>query len=152
MPSLVKRLLINKDDWAFPIQYHGIFNAEEAHTNEEVTETIDILSMMGFIESSVSQLNDAERPEFEGNDLLKFRGFDGNNDPHFSIAHTLINDLDRFSEFVDRPLNSHSRSTLSIYRRLLPHYRDMLSGTHGGLFTADRLRILVDALEDRSAS
>src|ERR1700754_2352763 len=91
-PALIKRILINKDDWALRFKYPGIFHDEDGPSDAEVSETTCILAMMSFIEYSVRELPAAERAEFENEDRLQFRGFDGNHDTHHSIAHTMIND------------------------------------------------------------
>jgi len=148
-PALVKRLVIDKDDWALRFRYPGVFHDEPGPTDEEVSETTEILSMMSFIEYSIRELPEGERAEFEANNRLRFRGFDGNNDPHHGIAHTLINDLDRFGEFKDRGLNSHSRATLPTYQRLLPIYEALLHDCSGDPFSAEQLRTLAEGLEAR---
>src|SRR5690242_18570640 len=121
-PTLVKRLAVNHDDWAIASRYHGIFDGE-GPSDAEVSETHEILSMWSWIEHSISQLEGAEAEEAANFHHSQFSGFDGNNDPHFGIAHTMINDLGYYDEFADRNLNSHSRATLERYRRMLPQYK-----------------------------
>jgi len=121
-PELVKRLAINKDDWAFSWKYPGIFTNESGPSDEVVAETANILSMMSFIEYSVAQLPPGEVEKITPANRLRFRGFDGNHDPHHSVAHTMIHDLERFEEFAGRDLNSHSQATLAHYRRMMPIY------------------------------
>jgi len=138
-PSFIKTALINHDDWSIQWKY-SCFHDEEPVSDEAVIETADILSMMSYIEHSVSKLDPAEASEFADDDVLRFRGFDGNHDRHHGIAHTMINNLERFTDFADRPLNSHSQSTLQIYRRMKPVYDKELRGTHGRGLSADALR------------
>lgn len=138
-PSFIKAALINHDDWSISWKY-SCFHDEEPVSDEAVLETADILSMMSYIEHSVSKLDPAEAAEFADDDVLQFRGFDGNNDRHHGIARTMMNDLERFTEFKDRPLNSHSQSTLQTYRRMKPVYDQELRGTHGRGLSAEALR------------
>ncbi|HEX4737870.1 MAG TPA: YfbU family protein [Allosphingosinicella sp.] len=140
-PALVKRLAINHDDWAITWQYGAIFN-DEAPSEEAIQETADILDMWSFIEYSVEQLGPTEQAEIKAL-RWQFSGFDGNNDRHHGIAHTLIDDLGRWSEFQGRNLNSHSRATLARYRDMLPRYRDAMKGNSEPL-TADQLRTILE--------
>jgi hypothetical protein len=140
-PALVKRLAINRDDWAIRLVYSGIFDSEPP-TEADVRETVDILAMWGFIEYSVEELDQPERDEIK---LLRwqFTGFDGNHDPHHGIAHTLIHDLGRFSEFKERGLNSHSQATLPRYRSILWRYNQAMHGGGAAPLSADQLRTIL---------
>jgi hypothetical protein len=142
-PTLVKKLAIYHDDWAIAHKYHGIFDGE-APTDGEVKETHDILSMWSFIEYSIGQLEGEEAKEAAGFRNTQFSGFDGNNDPHYGIAQTMIQDLGLYSEFAGRGLNSHSRATLQRYRNMLPKYDKAMEGTHGEPLSIDVLRDLLN--------
>ena len=55
----------------------------------------------------------------------KFPGFDANNEAeHLGIARFLIDDLERFSRFAGRELNSHAQS-IDGYRRMLQVFLPM---------------------------
>ena len=140
-PTLVKKLAIDHDDWAIAAKYHGIFDGE-APSDAEVTETHDILSMWSWIEHSIRELEGADADEAAGFHHTQFSGFDGNNDAHFGIAHTMINDLGYYDEFAGRPLNSHSRATLARYRAMLPKYKAAMDGHAGGELSLDELRAI----------
>jgi uncharacterized protein YfbU (UPF0304 family) len=63
---------------------------------------------------------------------VAFRGFDGNNETeHLGIARFLINELNRFSHFKDRDLNSHMPS-IDGYRRMLRVFEPMKPNLGGG--------------------
>lgn len=143
-PTFVKTALINHDEWSIPWKY-GYFHDEEPASDDEVQETARILSMMSFIEYSVSALDPADQAEFAAESALRFDGFDGNNDPHHGIAHTLVNELDRFTEFKDRAMNSHSRGSLMRYRRMKPVYDHEFAGMAGDGLSAEQLRTIVGA-------
>lgn len=142
-PKLVKRLAINHDDWAIASHYHGIFDSQ-APSDADVKETHDILSMWSFIEYSIIGLEGAEAKEAAGFRHTQFSGFDGNNDDHYGIAHTLINDLGLYSEFASRGLNSHSRATLPRYRTMLPKFEKATAGKAGEPLSIDELRDLLN--------
>ncbi len=140
--GLIKRHVINGDLWAIKMSYPGIFPTE-GPSDEIVEETIDIISMMSYIEYSVSTLTDEQQAEFAGIAKARFRGFDGNNDPHYGVAETLIKDLGRFSEFKDRALNSHSQATLASYRAMKPVYDHVFYDSTGNGFSYDDLKTIV---------
>jgi len=138
-PTLVKRLLFNRDEWALTWEYPGTFDGESP-TDEVIKETSDILSMWSFIEFSIGELKGEDAEAAKSFPRTEFGGFDGNNDPHYGVAHTLINDLGRWTEFKDRPLNSHSRATLERYRRMLPKYKAAMDGWIDGPLPLEALR------------
>ncbi|MEG8051458.1 YfbU family protein [Sphingomonas aurantiaca] len=143
-PTFVKVALINHDEWSIPWKY-SYFHNEDSASEDEVLETASILSMMAFIEHSVSELGEVEQAEFLDEDALRFTGFDGNHDRHQGIAHTMVTDLERFSEFRDRATNSHSRGTLMRYRRIRPAYDNEMEGLNGEGLSAEQLRTIVAA-------
>lgn len=139
-PKLLKSLLINKDDWAIAHEYTSLAEGE-GPSDEVVSETINILWMWGIIEHSVDQLSGNDAAEAKGWLYSKFRGFDGNNDPHFGVAATLINKLGRFEEFAGRDLNSHSQASL-------PHYRDMFAKFQGYVDRGQASPLSMEGLRD----
>ncbi len=142
-PSMVKRLAINRDDWAIKTQYHGFLHDEGGPTEAEVAETHDILAMWSFIEYSIGELVGEEAKEAAGFRHTRFSGFDGNNDPHHGIAHTLINDLGRWTEFKDHPLNSHSMASIARYRAMLPKFETAMQTYGSNALPIDGLRKLL---------
>ncbi|WP_227732085.1 YfbU family protein [Yersinia proxima] len=115
-PNFVKSAIYSDNTWALDWKYGGIFYEKTDPYPPEVTEVVDILDMWVFIEESYEQLSLDEKNELAAKaDLsgkhVKFSGFDGNNETgHLSIANFLINELDLFSRFKGRNLNSHAPS------------------------------------------
>jgi hypothetical protein len=138
-PTFVKRMLINHDDWALEYRYHGFLNREEPPAAAVVEETGSIMMMMSHIERSVEELKAQGGADLSESYALKFRGFDGNNDDHHGVAHTLVHELDRFGEFHDRALNSHSMATLQTYRRIMPVYNGIMAGNWSPYLTEAQL-------------
>ncbi len=138
-PKLIKTLVCGGDEWAIKRKYSGIFDASPP-SDEVVSETTNILWMWDIIENRVADLSGAEAEEAAGWKRTKFDGFDGNNDAHYGVAHTLINDLGDFSHFKDRNLNSHSQASLVRYRQMYAKFDGHLHGNMG--------EISVDALRD----
>ena len=116
-PTLVKSLLINNDGWAIKRKYSGIFSGESP-SEGVVSETTNILWMWGIIESSLGKLTGAEAKEAGNWNWTEFAGFDGNNDDHYGVAHTMIEELGEFQSFKQRGLNSHTESSLPRYRQM----------------------------------
>jgi hypothetical protein len=139
-PKLVKTLAINNDDWAIAHKYPMMFNSE-GRDDEVVKETIDILWMWGIVEHSLEQLTGADAADAATWPWAKFNGFDGNHDPHYGVAHTLIHDLGEFQDFADRGLNSHSQSSL-------PRYRSMYEKFEGYINASAASPLSKAALED----
>ncbi len=135
--------MFNRDEWALTWQYPGIFEGEEP-PEDVIKETCDILDMWSFIEYSIRELEGEEAEEAAKFHHTKFSGFDGNNDRHYGVAHTLINDLGRWTEFKDHPMNSHSRATLSRYRTMLPKYKAAMEGWIDGPLPLEKLRDLLN--------
>lgn len=139
-PSLILTLAYGRDDWAIKHKYHGLFE-EGQQTDPEVRETIDILWMWGIIEDSLGKLSGDDATESKSWPIRKFQGFDGNNDRHYGIASTLINEIGDFGNFKGRDLNSHSQTTL-------PRYREMYNKFNGYIQAGQAAPLSVDALRD----
>lgn len=140
-PALVKSLVINNDGWALRQKYSGLFESESP-SDEIVKETTNILWMFGIIESSIDRLTGAQAEEAKGWHYNQWRGFDGNNDPHYGVARTMIEELGQFNESRKGVnLNSHTQSSL-------PHYRRMYEKFEGYVGLSQAAPLSFDALRD----
>ena len=141
---LVEKLVLSKAEWGLDWAYPSLFSGNEEETHPEadlVEETGDILSMWDIIETSIENHGDAVPEELRDNIRAKFRGFDGNNDRHYHIAHTIIYDLGAYERFKDRNLNSHSQATLPSYRAMLPRFNEaMVDWEDNGLSVENLVR------------
>ncbi len=104
--------------------------------------------MWSFIEEGYKKLSpeDKARVASEAESFgkhVQFTGFDGNNETeYYGIARFLIDDLERFSIFKGRDLNSHMPS-IDRYRRMNAIFEPMRALlTHGGLGTAQIIELL----------
>ncbi|WP_112384010.1 YfbU family protein [Sphingomonas carotinifaciens] len=141
-PKLVKTLVMDKDEWALRRVYPGIFDSEEP-SDEVVKETGDILWMFSIIESSVGRLSGAAADEAKGWHYKQWRGFDGNNDPHYGVARTMIETLGEFSDSRKGVnLNSHTQSTLPRYRRMYEKFHAYVQASEASPLSVDALRDL----------
>lgn len=140
-PKLVKSLVYDNAGWALKRKYPGLFDSEPA-SDEIVSETTNILWMWGIIESGIENLTGDEAKEAETWHWTEFSGFDGNNDAHYHVAHRMIHDLDEFSNFKDRGLNSHSQSSLQRYRSMYPKFEEYVNAGKASPLSYDALREL----------
>lgn len=140
-PALIKSLVINNEGWALRRKYPGIFESE-ADADEVVKETTDILWMFGIIESSIGRLEGEQAAEAAGWHYNQWRGFDGNNDPHYGVARTMIEDLGEFDQSRKGVnLNSHTQTTL-------PRYRSMYQKFYGYVEAQQAAPLSFEALRD----
>lgn len=141
-PALVKSLLIYNDEWALRRKYPSLFDSE-APADEVVEETSDILWMFSIIESSIKKLKGAEADEAIKWPYNQWRGFDGNNDPHFGVARTLIVELGEFADSRKGVnLNSHTQSSLPRYQRMYEKFDGYLKAHQASPLSFDALRDL----------
>ena len=127
-PDFIKNVISTGHYWALDYEYRGIFH-DEITDPKDVEETLDILDMWRFIGDGYKALSQEDIAKIKKETGLKdedfkFQGFDANNNPHYSIADFLINELHRYTEI--NPINSHSAVTLDLYRRMLPVYKSII--------------------------
>lgn len=138
-PDFVVATLTGKDSWALKVKYGGLFHDTAPRDEADVQETYDILDMFRSIRHATDALTPDEQAEIKALPWYEYRGFDGNNDEHYGIASTLLNQLGYYDDFTH--LNSHSRATLPRYQTMLAKWREY-SGDHVNPLTVDHLRDL----------
>jgi uncharacterized protein len=133
--SFVMEAIYGGHYWGLGWKYSGLFHGHK-DSKQVVSEVVDVLDMWSFIESACDKLSpkDKARVEKEAAPFgthVRFLGFDGNNETeHLGIARFLIDELERFSSFEGRDLNSHMPS-VETYRRMLRVFEPMRSGLVG---------------------
>jgi uncharacterized protein len=127
--KFVQSAIYSGNLWGLQWHYPGIFDVED-HDREVVSEVANILDMWWSIESAYAKFTKAEREKVAASDTpfaknVKFPGFDGNNEGEYlSVARFLVDDLERFTHFKGRDLNSHMPS-LGVYRRMFEVFDPM---------------------------
>ena len=128
-PEFIEAAVHGGHYWGLKWQYPGIYHGSE--DNEQVIgEVCDVLDMWTCIESGHAKLSkkDKELVKTEAEPFgehVTFRGFDGNNESEYmGIASFLIGELNRFTNFQDRDLNSHCPS-IETYKRMLDVFEPM---------------------------
>lgn len=138
-PKLVKTLAYDGYDWAIARKYPHLFHGDDAPP-PLVKETGDILWMWGIIDHGISKLTGAEAEEAKGWHYNKFHGFDGNNDKHYHIAHTMIEDLGEFGS--QKALNSHTQTSLPRYRAMYEKFEGYINRREADPLSFEALRDL----------
>lgn len=146
-PEFVTAAIHGGHLWALKDRYPGIFDIPEtpAHVVEEVE---DIMWVWSRLESDFAALSAAEKKRVlnEGKvhgDAVTFDGFDGNNEgPYLSTARFIIQHLDKYEEWKDHKMNSHSPSVES-YRRMLPVFK--ATELKGGRMSVDHMIAVLTA-------
>ena len=106
-----------------------------------VSEVIEVLTMWYFIESGYESFgeSDKQQVELECGGYAVFPGFDGNSEnEHLDIANYLIKNLERFTNFLGRDLNSHM-PRVDVYRRMLNIFRPMYPLPAGAELSASQI-------------
>ncbi len=130
--KLITKSIYSNNTWALSWELNGVVGDSPDETPKEVTEVVHILDMWDFIEESYSSLNQSDKDKIEQDaepfgKYVQFIGFDGNNETeHLGIARFLIDDMNRFSRFKGRELNSHSPrlnsnlNMFSVFKKIRP--------------------------------
>jgi uncharacterized protein len=120
--------------------YSHLFDniSEKTYDKSIVEETYEILEMYRNLEPDLSN------SKVSGADKIKFKGFDANNDPHYIIMSLLTGDMGLYAEYDDFDFNSHSSSSLNMYRKLLPVYKN--NGAKYKEVTDEQIQELVDCI------
>ena len=121
--------------------YEGLYGELLDHIydgvdNATCDETFDILTMFRAIQNTISGLTDEEKETIDL-DMLKFQGFDANNDKHYGFMEFLVEKEGRYKGIANLYRNSHSISTIRIYRGLLGVYRERIRHQTGPLTLED---------------
>ncbi len=123
--DFVKSALIGGHHWALEWET-GVFHRHD-DDRRILEEVVDILDMWDFLESGYESLSKAEKRRVADEvgplgENVKFLGFDGNNESeHMHIAHFLVNNMQRFTRFSGRELNSHC-PVVESYRRMYAQF------------------------------
>ncbi|MGO9389130.1 YfbU family protein [Rhodoblastus sp.] len=137
-PGFVKDAIVDDHTWGLHWKFTDIPFTEKKDP-PEVKEVCEILQMWSILEASYKGLSEHSKSlvqEGAGVKEVRFEGFDLNHEAaHYSVAKFLITKLERFAEFKDHYLNSHSHS-LSQHRSRLHRFDAAYDSRRGDLLTA----------------
>jgi uncharacterized protein YfbU (UPF0304 family) len=150
-PDFLANVIYDGHFWAPKWKMPGVFHDYEDDPRD-LPITLDMLEMWDRIESGWERLSkkDKERVAKDADPFgsaVKFAGFDGNTEAaYIGIASCLIEQLDRFSRFKGRDLNSHA-PVLATYRRMLAVFTPMKKTlSMGRELDADQLIRILNAM------
>lgn len=135
--------------WAPKWKMTGVFH-DHVDNPRDVKHVVDVLDMWSFIEEAYERFSAAQKATIAEQvgplgKHVKFTGFDGNNESsQMSIAMFLVDDMDRFSRFKGRDLNSH-HPTYDRYRRMVELFEPMRATLIGHGLSADQVVTLLKA-------
>jgi uncharacterized protein YfbU (UPF0304 family) len=151
--KLLKEAIYSNNTWALSWEMSGLLDGGQKEANPpEVDEVVDILDMWQFIEEAHEALGPKDRKKVETEAApfgkrVRFSGFDGNHDSRlWSIASFLVDDMEKFSRFKGRDLNSHGSPPLDAYRRMLAIWDPIRATLDGKPMTADQIIQLLKAM------
>ena len=146
-PEFLAKVIYGGHYWAPKWDIQGVFH-DHVDDPRDVTHVVDVLDMWSFIEEAYERLNPAQKKtltEDVGPWLtdVKFSGFDGNNESsQMSIARFLVEEMNRFSRFKGRDMNSHSE-TYDRYRSMVVLFEPMRASLVGGGLSLQQLVTLL---------
>lgn len=123
-PDFISDMIASGQTWAIDWRYPGL--NLDLPTPARVTEVLDVLEMWDQLEYGLEALGADEKQALSAvSPLNRFPGFDANTDmDRYVIARILVRDLERYTRFADRDLNSHAP--------LQDAYERMLAAFHPG--------------------
>ena len=95
--------------WAIDWDHEWLNHEDTSY--ERVKETVDILSMWDYLAYVYKNLSKEDQGAVDKVNRFKwnkFPGFDGNNEEHYGIARFLIEEMQRFTNFDPKNINSHT--------------------------------------------
>jgi uncharacterized protein YfbU (UPF0304 family) len=129
----------------YTIQYEGVFN--ELHDEMDIGEcqyVFDVLDMYRVLINSYEGLTDKDGLTPKD---VRFRGFDGNNESKRLAFAEHLQKQGTWTETLKGNLNSHSRTTMSLYPEMLAKFKpihDQILASHGNWqLTAEQIRDVI---------
>ena len=148
--KLLKSAIYSDNTWALSWEMPGIVAGSPDPTPPLVDEVTSILDMWSFIEEAYANFSPTTKDKIKTEadpfgSHVKFTGFDGNNESeHLSIARFLTKDMNRFSLFQARDLNSHCPS-IDSHRRMLDVFEPIRKTLDGHGLSAEQIVKIMQA-------
>jgi uncharacterized protein YfbU (UPF0304 family) len=148
--DFISKVIFGGHYWAPKWKQVGVFHDHEDNP-AHLRVVLDVLEMWDSIERGYERLSKKDRERVAKDaepfgERVRFWGFDGNTEAAYSnIARFLVNDMDRYTRFKGRDLNSHM-PTLGAYGRMLEVFAPIRSALVGGDLSAGEIIALLKAL------
>jgi uncharacterized protein YfbU (UPF0304 family) len=151
-PKFVAKALRSGHLWAIKRKYYGIYDALANNNSDVVKDVAAILVMWDVMEAAYDRLTKDQKDELHrqtGLKEVKFVGFDANTEEHhYGVLMFLIDEMDEFSTFKGRDLNTNQPAVGS-YTRMLAVFKTLGRTLSGRSFNA---RELIQILNARRAA
>ncbi|MBN1459890.1 MAG: YfbU family protein [Armatimonadetes bacterium] len=147
--EFVSKAIYGGHFWAPTWRFSGVFHGHRDDT-KNLSFVVDVLDMWTFLERGYGMLaaKDKKTVEKEAEAYgkqVRFPGFDGNGEAELiGIAAFLIEELERFTNFRGRDLNSHF-PTVEAYSRMLDAYTPLRPGLIGRDLNAQEIAAILRA-------
>lgn len=125
--------------WEYP-QFELVSEEQKQKNHDIIDKVMDILGMWRLIEDSIHQLPEEEQQSIKQSPHeYQFRGFDGNHESEYGYAvRFILRHLHRFTEFIDRDLNTHA-PRIDKYNRMLGIKNQILNDNIPRSLTIDEI-------------
>ena len=146
-PEFLAKVIYGGHYWAPKWDMQGVFH-DHVDNPRDVTHVVNVLDMWSFMEEAYGRLTPAQKLTITEEvgpwaTDVQFAGFDGNNESsQMSIARFLIEEMNRFSRFKGRDMNSHS-PTFDRYSRMYELFKPMRASLTGGGLSLQQLVTLL---------
>lgn len=141
--ELIEESIYGGHFWALDWEMTGILH-NHVDDPKRVSFVVDVMDMWGFIERACKDFETDKKQRLidEVGSWAKkptFMGFDGNNEGEYmGIARFLVEKLNRFEDFKDRSLNSHSPSVAS-YKKMVATFKTIRPNLVGRGLSVDEV-------------
>lgn len=145
-PEFIAQVIWGGHYWAAEWDLPGVFH-RDSDDRRDLNYVQDVLDMWDRLERGFDRLqkSDKERVAQEAAPLgkkVRFPGFDGNNEGRFlGIARFLTNQMERWTRFAGRDLNSHMPTT-AMYKRMLEAFEPMKKSFEDDLNLSQVVKLL----------
>lgn len=146
-PEFLAKVIYGGHYWAPKWDMQGVFH-DHVDNPRDVTHVVNVLDMWSFMEEAYDRLTPTQKSTITEEvgpwaSDVKFAGFDGNNESsQMSIARFLVEEMNRFSRFKGRDMNSHSQ-TYDRYSRMVELFEPMRASLVGGGLSLQQLVALL---------
>jgi uncharacterized protein YfbU (UPF0304 family) len=117
--------------------FEHISDEVSASITEEVKDTFDMFRQLNF---SYSALSEEDKKAIDAT-KLKWSGFDGNHEPHYSVAYFYIEKLKLWQELGEYAINSHF-TTRFLYPPMIEEWKKF---KYGEELTKEQIQRILDA-------
>lgn len=142
-PDFVLGAIYQKQEWAIPARYPGLFSAEA--TPPVVGAVRDHLSMWVALEQCYAELSPAEQGRVTaaagpGRMPVRFPGYDAKHEQdHLAVTRFTIEHMHTHAALANRADYIAGRRMLPQYDAMMEVYRDELQSTDAAALTAEQL-------------